>query len=509
MAEDNWFSRKQGKKWILVFVILFVNLLIIEGILVGIDSYWGEINYYLAVFIGPEINYVLVLFLLIGVPMVYGLILLILNIRKFIKADRINPHLVHKIFAIAFIIFFDLLLGALIFLFGEEAALVSSLFENVMMFIYLSVFVGLFILLYPILGYLGKLVRHFSKHKHFTGTEKKFFVVIVCISVGYGLGLGLPFFYPPINVITGDLPAKPLVVAHRGASHLAPENTLIAGELAANLSAYGWEIDIQISYDGIPFLMHDDTLKRTTNVSAQFPGRENEPASNFTIDELKQLNAGSWFVERDPYRAIAKGLVTPAQIQQYRNAKIPTLEEAVNLTRDYGLILDADFKGAPVGHPYYATYFNICLNVLKAAGIDSHIIIQTGNRDYLNITQAEAPDMITGLTMSTSNPLSIEEFQAMGYDIANFHHSVPYTVIQAYTSANIPVRVWTVDNIGRFSQLWCANVTFVITNEPHIFVPMIRPLWYLHINTYLIFWLVILLFGLVYVFTLKGSIVKE
>ncbi len=509
MSEESWFSRKHGKKWILIFSILFVNLLIIIGILFGIESYWGEINYYLADFIGLEVNYVLFIFLLIGIPMIYGLILLILSIRKIIRTDKLKPFLLHKILAIVLIIFFDLLLSVLIIIFGEEAILVFSLFENAIMFIYLGLFIGLFIVLYPILGYLGKLVRHFSKHKRFTGAEKKFFVVILCVSFCYGVGLGLPFLNPPINVIAGDLPAKPLVVAHRGAAHIAPENTLVAGELAANLSAYGWEIDVQVSYDGIPFLMHDETLKRTTNVTAQFPGREDEPASNFTIAELKQLDAGSWFVEKDPYRALAKGLVTPAQIQLYRNAKIPTLEEVVNLTRDHGFILDVDLKGVPNDHPNYSNYFNICLSYLKAGGIDDKIIVQTGNQEWLNITQIEAPNMITGLTMSTRDPLSVEEFEATGYDIVNFHHSVSYNVIRSFTAANIPVRVWTVDSAPRFSQLWCANVTYVITNEPHLFVPMDRPTWYLHMNTYLVFWLVILLFGVVYVFTLKEASAKR
>ena len=51
------------------------------------------------------------------------------------------------------------------------------------------------------------------------------------------------------------------------------------------------------SYDGVPFLMHDTTLKRTTNVDEVFPDRVGEPASMFNISDLNQLDAGSWFLK--------------------------------------------------------------------------------------------------------------------------------------------------------------------------------------------------------------------
>lgn len=53
---------------------------------------------------------------------------------------------------------------------------------------------------------------------------------------------------------------------------------------------------LSISYDGVPFLMHDQTLKRTTNVHKVFPDRTREPASMFTLGELETLNAGEWFI---------------------------------------------------------------------------------------------------------------------------------------------------------------------------------------------------------------------
>ncbi len=501
MTDSNWFYRKKGKKWILIFLILCVNLLIIEAILFDIEPYWGDMNYYLGEFIGWEGNYALLLAIFIGIPAIYGGILFILNLRKLILTDKSKPHFLHKILAVGLLIFFNTLLGALIYLFGEESILVVSLIENISVFIYLGLSIGLFILLYPLIGYIQRLLKQSIKTP--VSPRTKAIIIISCLIIGYGVGLSLPFLLRPVNIISGDLPSKPKIIAHRGASHLAPENTLIAAELAVNLSVAGWEIDVQISRDGVPFLMHDDTLKRTTNVSAEFPGRENEPACNFTWAELRRLDAGSWFVEKDPYRAIAKGILTPNQIKKFYNVPIPSLEEAVNFTRDHGLILDVDFKGVPDWHPYYATYFNICLSYLKSAGIDTNIWIATGNRYYLNITRIEAPNMITALSIEVSDPLPVNEFLAMEYDMINVHNSLSYDVIRAYSTAGIPINAWTVDSIARFSQLWCANVTYIVTNEPHKFVGLMYPNWYMHIEIYVLFWVVIYFTGLSYVFLLK------
>ena len=72
------------------------------------------------------------------------------------------------------------------------------------------------------------------------------------------------------------LPPKPIILAHRGLTSKAPENTLVAGELASEMGADGWEVDIRMSADGKLFLMHDKNFIRTTNISTIFPDRKND-----------------------------------------------------------------------------------------------------------------------------------------------------------------------------------------------------------------------------------------
>lgn len=91
---------------------------------------------------------------------------------------------------------------------------------------------------------------------------------------------------------------QPVVIGHRGAAGTAPENTVAAFKDGRASGADFIESDVQLSADGVPFLFHDDTPKRTTNVKEVFPGRENDPITSFTWVELQQLDAGSYFSEK-------------------------------------------------------------------------------------------------------------------------------------------------------------------------------------------------------------------
>ncbi len=121
----------------------------------------------------------------------------------------------------------------------------------------------------------------------------------------------------------GGAAAKKILVAHRGASAYAPEHTLEAYRLAIEQGADYVEQDLQVSKDGVLMCMHDLTLDRTTNAAQIFPdrhrlgqsGKRQWRLSDFTLAELKQLDAGSWFGEK------------------FRGARIPTFQEAIDTVR--------------------------------------------------------------------------------------------------------------------------------------------------------------------------------
>ncbi|ASN05352.1 glycerophosphodiester phosphodiesterase [Virgibacillus necropolis] len=114
------------------------------------------------------------------------------------------------------------------------------------------------------------------------------------------------------------------IIAHRGASKLAPENTLPAFQLAYDLGADGIETDVQLTKDQVPILIHDERLKRTTNGFGY--------VKDYTYQELKQLDAGSWF-------SIS-----------YANTPLLSLEEFLIWIKDKPLCLNIELKNNKIDY---------------------------------------------------------------------------------------------------------------------------------------------------------------
>jgi len=129
--------------------------------------------------------------------------------------------------------------------------------------------------------------------------------------------------------------SRPLIIGHRGASGLAPENTLAAFSLAVALDSDGVEMDVQLSRDGRPVVMHDTRVSRTTN------GRGS--VSRLTLAQLQRLDAGSWFERRLSRRPRVRAMVrrisaeAGAEIPRYSGEPVPSLEDVLSLLKPAGL----------------------------------------------------------------------------------------------------------------------------------------------------------------------------
>ncbi|MBI3651894.1 MAG: glycerophosphodiester phosphodiesterase [Acidobacteria bacterium] len=138
---------------------------------------------------------------------------------------------------------------------------------------------------------------------------------------------------------------KPLLIAHRGASGDAPEHTLAAYGLAIEQGADFVEQDLQITKDGVLICLHDPELSRTTNVRQVFPERftkrdaegKGTPkkgwyAVDFTLAEIKKLDAGSWFYQLNAFAA-ADHVASVALPKTQQLHRIPTLQEVIQFVR--------------------------------------------------------------------------------------------------------------------------------------------------------------------------------
>ena len=121
--------------------------------------------------------------------------------------------------------------------------------------------------------------------------------------------------------------ALPEVWAHRGARSAAPENTMAAARAALAQGAHGWELDVHLTLDGEVVVTHDHGLRRVTDIAArpEMPPRRHQVVDRLTLDQIRCLDAGSWFARRDPFGTVAGGEVDAGQLAAFAGEAIPTL----------------------------------------------------------------------------------------------------------------------------------------------------------------------------------------
>ncbi|WP_457605973.1 glycerophosphodiester phosphodiesterase [Nitratifractor sp.] len=135
-----------------------------------------------------------------------------------------------------------------------------------------------------------------------------------------------------------------LLAAHRGYRAIRPENTLSAFEAAVGRFDFV-ELDLQLSKDGKWIICHDESLERTTDVELRFPeGLRPRRVADYSLSELRSLDAGSWFAERDPFGTIADGVVDREELERLPIQRLPTLEEVLDFARRHAMPLNLEIK---------------------------------------------------------------------------------------------------------------------------------------------------------------------
>ena len=203
----------------------------------------------------------------------------------------------------------------------------------------------------------------------------------------------------------------PVIIAHRGDSFHAPENTLEAGLLAWKSGAAAWEIDVQLTRDGVPVVLHDESLLRTTNVATRFAGDPRSldgfRISDFDFGEVRSLDAGSWFVDEQGGRRSARDFnsleqLDPARIEFYRSGQviIPTLYEALTLTKERDWLVNVEIKSFPEQPPRLVGQV---LDVIAETDTAERILISSF--DHNDIVAASSADRSYAVGILTATPL--------------------------------------------------------------------------------------------------------
>jgi glycerophosphoryl diester phosphodiesterase len=287
----------------------------------------------------------------------------------------------------------------------------------------------------------------------------------------------------------------PVIVAHRGDSFRAPENTLEAARLARNAGATAWELDVQLTRDGVPVILHDESLLRTTDVAIKFAGDRRGQAgfrvSDFDFDEVRSLDAGSWFVasEGGPRSARDFGSLDrldASHAEQYASGRvvIPTLSEALVFTRENDWLINVEIKSFPE-QPRDSV--EPVLNVIGETQTAGRVLISSF--DHRDIAAANVPGREYALGILTMTPLErIADYarDLVGADTVHFSADVVGSETIAYrrvcspqslerelvadlNRCGIPVLVYTVNDFrpaGLAGHLAAIGVAGLFTDDP-------------------------------------------
>jgi glycerophosphoryl diester phosphodiesterase len=187
-----------------------------------------------------------------------------------------------------------------------------------------------------------------------------------------------------------------LNIAHRGARSLAPENTLEAARKAFAVGARMWELDVCATRDGELVVIHDETLERTSNAAEVFPHRRPWRVQDFSLDEIRRLDFGSWFVHADPFGQIAAGAVSELECRQCVGLRAPTLDEALTFTQNADRSVNIEIKDQR-STPHHRTIVEKVVSLVDRLDMADRVIVSSFHHPYLERARSLSPPMVCGI----------------------------------------------------------------------------------------------------------------
>ncbi|WP_369394521.1 glycerophosphodiester phosphodiesterase [Streptomyces sp. CG1] len=247
---------------------------------------------------------------------------------------------------------------------------------------------------------------------------------------------------------------SPVVVANRGASAYAPENTLAA----ADRLGIAWvENNVQRTKDGELVVLHDTSLARTTNVKKVFPDRSSWNVGDFTLREIEKLDAGSWFGAK------------------FKGERVPTLEEYLEEVEDNGQKLLLDLNNPEL----YPGIERQALRELRHDGwldrghLKRRLIIQSFNADAIKKVHRLNPAIKTGF-LGNPTVAELPKYAAFADQINPQYESTTADYVSAVHALKGPhgrrmtVYTWTVDDGPTAVKATRAGVDGIISNKPDV-----------------------------------------
>lgn len=263
------------------------------------------------------------------------------------------------------------------------------------------------------------------------------------INLGSGSREVINSIYP-----VGDFQSAPgfFVIAHRGASYYAPENTLPAFELAIELKSDMIELDVTLTKDRIPIVFHDKKLHRTTTGKGL--------VKNFYLRELRELNAGSWF---DP---------------SYKDVKIPSLREVLEWAKNK-ISLNIEIKKEALDPKAESGgVAEMVSELINEFDMQNQVVVSSfSKRVVRQLSKLDTPIhrsfLLNQYEMDTRRILkTLRSTGAHGLNLGP--HQMRNSLMRNLIQRKIPVWVYTIDNELQMREVSRKGATGIFTNRPDL-----------------------------------------
>ncbi|WP_409341288.1 glycerophosphodiester phosphodiesterase [Paenibacillus sp. MBLB4367] len=230
---------------------------------------------------------------------------------------------------------------------------------------------------------------------------------------------------------------RPLIIAHRGASGEAPENTLGAFKLGLEQGCHAIELDVHLSKDGHIVVCHDTTLDRTTDRTGAI--------SELTLAEIQTADAGSWFHEK------------------YAGERIPTLEQVFELVPP-SIVINVEIKGS-----YGRRTEHALAELLRRTGRLSSVVVSSFDHKCLAFLKLLEPEVQIGLLYSFTPVRHAALASLLGVPVYSLHphfFSLNQEDVRDAVSQGLQVYPWTINAEDQLRKAAEYGVSGIITDYP-------------------------------------------